>query len=232
MVLMPSWLASVVVYNDSSVLECLMSSDFQEKTAIVTPTIVPITSSHESEQQLPSIFRLSPLIRLTLLSLYVALTLPLPFLATMTQSPVSPLWLWIGLGVGLVVLIAVLSERVVLDNEGIQVTYPDWVPRFFRGGWQLPWAEVQALKPRTTGQGGLVYYFLSRSGQGYLLPMRVAGFAKLVQLVQHRTGIDTADVRPLAQPWMYLILLGCTIVLLLMDGWTIWTVKTLGLGQL
>ena len=38
----------------------------------------------------PKVFRISPLIRITLLSLYVALTLPLPFLAEVTQASVSP----------------------------------------------------------------------------------------------------------------------------------------------
>ena len=51
--------------------------------------------------------------------------------------------------------------------------------------------------------------------------MRVAGFAELVRLVQAHTGIDTRDVRPLAQPWMYLFLLVLTLLLLLMDAWTI-----------
>ncbi len=176
----------------------------------------------------PSVFHLSPLIRLTLLSLYTALTLPLPFLAEATHSPVPAIWLWVGMGVGLAALLAVLSERVVLDDQGIGVTYAAWVPRLFRRGWHLPWRDIQALKPRTTGQGGLVYYFLNHAGQGYLLPMRVAGFARLVQQVQNRTGIDTTDVYPLAQPWMYIILLGCTIVLLLVDAWTLWAIQTLG----
>lgn len=170
-----------------------------------------------------SIFRLSPLIRITLLSLYVALTVPLPFLAEVTNAPTPPALLWVGIGVGLVGLYAVLTERVVVDDEGIQVTYPVWVPRFFRKGWSLPWVEVKQIKPRSTGQGGLVYYFLSQDGKAYLLPMRVAGFARLVNIVQTKTGIDTTDVRPLAQPWMYMILLGFTFLLLLVDGWTIAT---------
>jgi hypothetical protein len=57
----------------------------------------------------------------------------------------------------------------------------------------------------------------------------VVGFARLVKLVEAHTGIDTTDVRPLAQPWMYLILLGFTLLLLLVDGWTIWTALTQGL---
>lgn len=168
-----------------------------------------------------SIFRISPLIRITLIGLYVALTVPLPFLAQLTDEPIPASVFWVGLAIGLALLYAALSERVVLDDRGIRVTYPRWVPRFFRPGWSLPWSEVKALKPRTTGQGGLVYYFLSQSGEGYLLPMRVAGFAKLVRQVQEKTAIDTTDVRPLAQPWMYFILLGCTLLLLSIDAVTI-----------
>jgi hypothetical protein len=189
----------------------------------------PITSSESVSEIEPKldIFRISPLIRITLLSLYVALTTPLPFLSKVTASPIPPNLLWAGIGVGAIALFAALSERVVVDDQGIQVTYPQWVPTFFRKGWQLPWAEVQALKPRSTGQGGLVYYFLSRSGQGYLLPMRVAGFARLVRRVQAETDIDTTDVKPLSQPWMYFILLAFTLLLLAVDGWTIWTATTL-----
>ncbi|MBE9097202.1 hypothetical protein [Tychonema sp. LEGE 07203] len=171
----------------------------------------------------PAVFRLSPLIRITLLSLYAALTIPLPFLSEVTQAPIPPIALLAAIIVGAAGLYGVLSERVILSEEGIEVTYPKWFPRVFRRGWSLPWTEVKALKPRSTGQGGLVYYFLSHAGEGYLLPMRVAGFNKLVGLVEAKTGIDTRDVRPLSQPWMYLILLGCTLLLLLVDAWTIVT---------
>ncbi|MBD2413184.1 hypothetical protein FACHB389_12710 [Nostoc calcicola FACHB-389] len=174
-----------------------------------------------------SVFQLSPLIRITLLSLYVALTVPLPFLSQVTAASVPPALLWVGISIGLVALYAVLTEQVLVDEQGIQVTYPRWVPRFFRKGWFLPWLEIKELKPRSTGQGGLVYYFLSQDGKAYLLPMRVAGFARLVQIVQAKTNIDTTDVRPLAQPWMYAILLGFTLLLLLVDGWAIATALTI-----
>jgi len=57
--------------------------------------------------------------------------------------------------------------------------------------------------------------------------MRVVGFTRLVQQIKEHTGIDTRDVRPLAQPWMYLILLVFTLLLLLMDSWTIYSALTL-----
>ncbi len=180
-------------------------------------------TSHFSDQK-PVIFNLSPLIRITLISLYLALTIPLPFLADVTDTPIPSSLLWLGLGIGLILLYGALSERVVLDDTAIAVEYPLWFRWIFRKGWSLDWQEIKSLKMRTTGQGGLVYYFVNQTeDQAYLLPMRVAGFARLVALVSEKTGIDTTDVRPLAQPWMYLILLVFTIFLGLIDLWTIQT---------
>ncbi|MGD1851070.1 MAG: hypothetical protein ACFCBU_10815 [Cyanophyceae cyanobacterium] len=182
------------------------------------------------EQNDIDVFRISPLIRLTLMVLYIALTFPLPFLAETTEAPVPSSALWVGLGIGAIALTGVLSERVVLDQTGITVSYAPWISWLLRRSWTLPWADVVALKPRSTGQGGLVYYFLNQAGQGFLLPMRVVGFNRLVQRVQKQTGIDTRDVIPLAQPWMYLILLGFSGLLLLVDLWVI--VVALGPGEL
>jgi len=177
-----------------------------------------------NQQTQPTIFPISPLIRITLMGLYLALMIPLPFLAQISSTAVSPVLLWVGIGLGIIPLFGLLSEKVIVDEEKIQIAYPVWVPRFFRKGWELPWKEVKDLKMRTTGQGGLVYYFVSKSSpKAYLLPMRVVGFNRLVKLVETHTGINTQDIRPLAQPWMYLILLGLTLLLLLMDGWVIAT---------
>jgi hypothetical protein len=168
-------------------------------------------------------FYISPLIRVTLSLLYISLTIPLPFLATFTHAEVPAWLLWVGIGVGFVALQGGLSQRVVVDDRSIQVNYPMWVPSFFTKSWSLDWSDVKELKMRTTGQGGLVYYFINRNGEGCLLPMRIAGFNKLLKLVQEYTSIDTTDVYPLSQPWMYFALLLLTGFLLLTDIWTIWT---------
>ncbi len=174
------------------------------------------------------IFRLSPLIKVTLLTLYTALMLPLPFLTTVTQSPLPPTVLWCGVGIGAIALYGALSEVVIVDDIGIQVRYPAWIRWLLRRGWVLPWGRITALKPRSTGQGGLVYYFVSDDQQAYLLPMRVVGFAQLVAQVEAHTAIDTRDVKPLAQPWMYFLLLGLSLLLLGCDGWVIWMTMHLG----
>lgn len=176
------------------------------------------------------ILGISPLIKITLISLYGVLTIPLPFLAAFTQVPISPMVLWLGIGLGLIFLIGALSEKVILDKQGIQVTYPAWLAWILRKNWSLQWPEIKALKLRTTGQGGFVYYFTTtQNDRAYLLPMRVAGFKQLVEMVQAKTQIDTTEIKPLAQPWMYFILLALTLFLGLIDIWTIWTTQQVSL---
>ncbi len=176
----------------------------------------------------PKIFAISPLIRITLLTFYIALTLPLPFLAEATAAPVPSGLLWAVMGLGGIGLYGGLSERVQVDADGIQVGYPRWVQGILRRGWTLPWNRIIALKPRSTGQGGLVYYFVGDDHHAYLLPMRVSGFAQLTRYIQAHTDIDLQDVKPLAQPWMYFLLLGCAGLLLGVDGWVLWTAHHLG----
>lgn len=169
----------------------------------------------------PRVFRISILIRGTLLLLYVALTLPLPVLAKTTAAPIAPEWLAIGLVLGGIFLLAALGEQVQIDDQQLRVTYPVWARWAIRRGWSLDWDQIKALKPRSTGQGGLVYYFVSHDGLGYLLPMRMTAFSKFVAIVQAKTGIDTRDVRALAQPWMYWMLLVLTVMLLAIDAWVL-----------
>lgn len=174
------------------------------------------------------VFRISPLIRSTLLLLYMALMAPLPVMAGAikaqgTELAVSPPLLAVAIGLGGVLLYGALAQRVEVDAEGISVGYPPWIGWLLRSRWHLAWSEVRALKPRSTGQGGIVYYFIGPDQQAYLLPMRVVGFNRLLQWVETHTKLDTQDIKPLAQPWMYGVLLFLTLLLLLVDIWTVTT---------
>jgi len=169
----------------------------------------------------PEVFHISPLIRIALWSFYGTLTLPLPLIAWQ-QGHVPSAWITlVGIGLGAIALYGALSEQVHLDEAAIAVVYPRWVPQWFRRSWSIPWAEIKEIKARTTGQGGLVYYLIRQSKEAYLMPMRVAGFAKMTRLIQAHTGIDLLMSKPLAQVWMYGLLLGASVLLGLTDGWVI-----------
>jgi hypothetical protein len=51
----------------------------------------------------------------------------------------------------------------------------------------------------------------------------------MLRLIEIKTGINTQDVKPLAQPWMYATLLGVAGLLAIADLWIIYTALTLPL---
>ena len=82
-----------------------------------------------SEQRYP----MAPLIRFTLVSLYFALVFPLPWLAPSNLQP----WLIGALPVGFLLVWALVSEEVSLNEAGLQVGYPRWCSWLLRRGWSL-----------------------------------------------------------------------------------------------
>jgi hypothetical protein len=155
-------------------------------------------------------YPMAPLIRLTLVGLYLALAAPLPWLA----PPPLQLPLWLALGLGLLLVWAITSERVRLDHDAIRVGHPPWCGWLLRRGWQVPWPAITAIVPVATSQGGRVFY-LRCGEQALLLPQRIARFPEFLERFQQQTGLDTSGIGRISPPWTYQLLAILTGVMLL-----------------
>jgi hypothetical protein len=153
-------------------------------------------------------YPMAPLIRFTLLGLYLALVLPLPLLA---PEPLR-IPLLLASVAGLVLVLAITSERVELDDRELRVGHPPWCAWLLRRGWRLPWSHVTALTPVTTSQGGRVYYVRSgatedgRTEESWLLPQRVARFDDFLKRFSTDTGLTTKGISRISPPWTYQLL--------------------------
>ncbi len=147
-------------------------------------------------------YPMAPLIRFTLISLYLALVLPLPVLApTELQA-----WLWAALPLGLVLILALVSEQVELSDSGIRVGHPAWCGWLLRRGWQLNWDQITGLTPVATSQGGRVFYVRTNNGSAYLLPQRVQAFEDFLSRFSQASGLDTSSIGRISPPWTYQLL--------------------------
>jgi hypothetical protein len=162
---------------------------------------------------------MAPLIRFTLLALYTALVLPLPLMATGELRRL----LWGGGLLGLLLLVALTSEQVILDEEQLQVTHPRWCSWWLRRGWHLRWSQVAGLTPVATSQGGRVFYVRSKGGaipetpgtqRSYLLPQRVERFDAFLARFRALSGVSTEGVSRISPPWTYQVLAVMTTLLL------------------
>ncbi|MCS7292560.1 MAG: hypothetical protein RMI89_06225 [Gloeomargarita sp. SKYBB_i_bin120] len=176
---------------------------------------------HNPSTASPQTWQISALVRYSLYGLYWTLLTPLPFLAQLQGLPLVAWGLGVGLIAGFVGIHGLLSQQVQADHQGLRITYPAWVPSWLASGWRVNWTDIQRLHTRPTGQGGRVHYLVTHSGQAYLIPMRVAGFGRLLDTISRHTGLPTADIKPLAQPWMYAALGLCVLILLPLDAWLI-----------
>ena len=158
-------------------------------------------------------YPMATVIRLTLVCLYLALVAPLPWLA----PAASQAGVWLAVGLGLVLIVALTSEQVVVDDSGIAVIHPPWCRWLLRRGWALDWPSVSALTPVATSQGGRVFYVRSSDGSAFLLPQRVANFDDFLSRFCAASGIDTTSVVRISPPWTYQLLAGLSAILLLAE---------------
>ena len=163
-------------------------------------------------------YPMAPLIRFTLISLYLALVLPLPLLA----PPELQAWLWAALPLGLVLILALVSEQVELSDAGIRVGHPAWCAWLLRRGWQLNWDQISGLTPVATSQGGRVFYVRTEDGSAYLLPQRVQAFEDFLSRFSQASGLDTSAIGRISPPWTYQLL--AVLCGLLLGGELIWIV--------
>jgi hypothetical protein len=175
-------------------------------------------------------YPMAPLIRFTLLGLYLALVLPLPLLA---PQPLR-LPLLLATIAGLLLVAAITSERVELDGQELRVGHPPWCAWLLRRGWRLPWSRITALTPVTTSQGGRVYYVRSaapstatatstatevgRCQESWLLPQRVARFDDFLERFSSATGLSTDGIGRISPPWTYQLLALLSALLLMAEA--------------
>lgn len=158
----------------------------------------------------PRHYGMAPLIRGTLVGLYLALVLPLPVLAGGSLRPLLAL----AVPLGLLLVLAITSERVSVDVHGLALGHPPWCSWWLRRGWSLGWNEITGLTAVATSQGGRVYYLRSAKAST-LLPQRLARFADFLAQLQQHSGLDTRAIGRLSPPWTYQLLAALTALMLL-----------------
>ena len=161
-------------------------------------------------------YPMAPLIRFTLISLYLVLVLPLPVLAPLELQP----WLWGALPLGLALILALVSEQVELTSAGIRVGHPRWCAWLLRRGWTLGWDQITGLTPVATSQGGRVFYVRSEDGSAFLLPQRVQAFEAFLSRFSQASGLDTSSIGRISPPWTYQLLASLCGLGLVAEGLT------------
>ena len=114
-------------------------------------------------------------VKSSLISLYLALTIPIPFIS-LDKFKIPSIILFV---LGLYLIINITSDYVETSNK--KISYKSTFMAEFLGKktWEISWKDIKLIKSLPTSQGSKVYYFNTVKGDNFLLPQRVENFEYL-----------------------------------------------------
>ena len=141
-------------------------------------------------------------VKSSLITLYLALTIPIPFISIDQLKIISIIAFFLGL----YLIINITSDYVETCNNKISYKTSFISKILGRKNWEILWKDIKLIKSLPTSQGSKVYYFNTNKGENFLIPQRVENFEDFLVIVSKNTGIAVDDISYISPLWTYKLL--------------------------
>ena len=150
-------------------------------------------------------------VKSSLVSLYLALTIPIPFVSIDKLKIPSILAFFLGL----YLIINITSDYVETSNNKISYKTSFISKTLGKKNWEISWKDIKLIKSLPTSQGSKVYYFNTHQGENFLVPQRVEKFEKFLLIVSSNTGIDINEISYISPLWTYKLLTLLSVLMII-----------------
>tara|TARA_B100000965_G_scaffold2282_1_gene1801 strand:- start:694 stop:1200 length:507 start_codon:yes stop_codon:yes gene_type:complete len=150
-------------------------------------------------------------VKSSLISLYLALTIPIPFISIEQLKILSIIFFILGL----LMILDITNDTVCTCDEKIFYKTSFVSKIFGKKDWEISWKEIKFIKSLKTSQGSKVYYFITNVNENYLLPQRIEKFEKFVSIVKNRTELNINELTYLSPLWTYKLLTYLSILMII-----------------
>ena len=141
-------------------------------------------------------------VKSSLITLYLALTIPIPFISNDNFKIPSI----VTFTLGLYLIINITSDYVETCSNKISYK-SSFISKFLgKKNWEISWKDIKLIKSLPTSQGSKVYYFNTFQGDNFLIPQRVENFEKFLLIVSSNTGIAIDEISYISPLWTYKLL--------------------------
>ena len=141
-------------------------------------------------------------VKSSLISLYIALTVPIPFISS-EQLRIPSLIFFI---VGLFLIVNITSDYVETCEKKISYKSSFISRTFGKKNWEIFWEEIKSIKSLPTSQGSRVFYFVDEKGKNLLVPQRIEKFDIFLDEIEKKTNIRTEGISYISPLWTYKLL--------------------------
>ena len=149
-------------------------------------------------------------VKSSLTTLYLALTIPIPFIS-IDQLKILSITAFI---LGLYLIINITSDYVETCNNKISYKTSFISRTLGRKNWEIFWKDIKLIESLPTSQGSKVFYFNTKKGDNFLIPQRVENFEKFLLIVSKNTGIATNELSYISPLWTYKLLTFLSVLMI------------------
>ena len=150
-------------------------------------------------------------VKSSLISLYLALTIPIPFISIDKLQFLSIFTFVLGL----YLIIDITSDYVETCNNRISYKTSFISKKLGRKNWEISWKDIKSIRALPTSQGSKVYYFNTHKGDNFLIPQRVENFEKFLSIVSKNTNININEISYISPLWTYKLLTLLSVLMII-----------------
>ncbi len=150
-------------------------------------------------------------VKSSLISLYLALTLPIPFIS----SEKLKIFSIITFVFGLLLIINITNDYV--DTCDKKISYKtSFISKIFgKKNWVIFWKDIKLIKSLPTSQGSNIHYFVSNKNESFLVPQRVENFERFVSIIEEKTKLNIDKLSYISPLWTYKLLTYLSITMII-----------------
>ena len=150
-------------------------------------------------------------VKSSLVSLYLALTIPIPF-TSIDKLKIPSI---IAFFLGLYLIINITNDYVETCKNKISYKTSFISKALGKKSWEISWKDIKLIKSLPTSQGSKVYYFNTYQGDNFLLPQRVENLEKFLLIVSSNTGIAINEISYISPLWTYKLLTLLSVLMII-----------------
>ena len=150
-------------------------------------------------------------VKSSLISLYLALTIPIPFIS-INKLKIISIFIFV---LGLYLIINITSDYVETCNDKISYKTSFISQTLGRKNWEIPWKDIKLIKTLPTSQGSKVYYFNTHKDDNFLIPQRLENFERFISIIQRNTKLNVEEVGYISPLWTYKLLTFLSVLMII-----------------
>ena len=151
------------------------------------------------------------IVKSSLITLYLALTIPIPFIA-IDKLKIPSISTFV---IGLYLIINITSDYVETCNNKISYKTSFISRSLGRKNWEINWKDINLINSLKTSQGSKVFYFNTYKGDNFLIPQRVENFERFLLIVFKNTGINIKEISYISPLWTYKLLTTLSVLMII-----------------